>query len=216
MAAALTATALTTLATLEARLGLSTPADAVKALLRDYINFASDLIERETNRVFGAEAAIEEKVAGYGTAFLRVARTPITTLTSITFNGGAVDSSKYEIHNAKVGTIRNVNGSWTWTAAALANIAGDPLPGTERLLYTITYNGGYVLPQDDPTRDLPYDVEEACIELAKQIYFEGGRDPTVKSEKLLSWSASYKGPADLPGGLPALTARTIRRYTRAR
>lgn len=48
---------------------------------------------------------------------------------------------------------------------------------------------------------LPHDLEDACIQLASMRHQWAARNPSVASEKLLSWSASYKGEGG--GGMDA-------------
>jgi len=58
--------------------------------------------------------------------------------------------------------------------------------------------------QNNYTRDLPYDLEQACIDFVAYKYHNKGKNPAIKSEKLLSWAASYDlqsaddGFADIP------------------
>jgi hypothetical protein len=55
-----------------------------------------------------------------------------------------------------------------------------------------------------PTRTLPYDLEQACIDLVVMKYTRKGTTPGIKSEKLLSWGVSYETPitGDPFGDLP--------------
>ena len=71
---ALNSNALTTISTVETELSLT--ADAQDAELTRYIDTASDQIERYVNRKLYYGAAIVEKVAGSGDAFLWISRTP--------------------------------------------------------------------------------------------------------------------------------------------
>lgn len=65
-----------------------------------------------------------------------------------------------------------------------------------------------------PVRTLPYDLEDACLQLASLRYRWTPRDPTIASEKLKSWSASYRDAAAGGGGLTAQMMGTLTPYRR--
>lgn len=217
---ALTAHALTTLAAVKTELSISDSGS--DDILTELINRASGLIEAHCDRHFEYSAAVAEAAAGFGLTMLQVARTPLLSLTSITYDTATVDSDSYSIHSAGAGTIYR-EGGWVWTAGSLANIARDPLPGTEQKLYTVTYAGGYVTqPQVDDdgtlTRTLPYDLEQACILAVVQSYRQLGRDRAIKSESLLKYSVSYGSPppSSIVGGsgLPPEVEAMLNPYVR--
>lgn len=190
---ALTVHALTTVSTIEGELGLG--AGSATALLERLINGASEAIERFCGRHFEYEANISEKVAGYGGVRLVVSRTPVVSIASIAYNGSTISSSEYSIEDADAGLIYRSTG-WKWTAIRRPDITQDRLPGTEQKLFTVTYTGGYVTPQqaaDNPalTRSLPYDLEQACIDAVVTWYRDRGENRNITSEKVMSASLSY-------------------------
>lgn len=191
---ALNANALTTLATVKDELGISGAGD--DTFLERAINVASDRIVKFCDREFHYEASIEETSAGYGSPLLLVKKTPLLSIASVEYNDTAYDSAEYFIEDEGMGSIRRDGGVWTWTGLYRNWIVPHPVPGNERKRFTITYEGGYVTPQqklDTPTltRTLPDDLEDACVQLVAYRYRAKGRDPTIKSEKLLSASVSY-------------------------
>lgn len=162
------------------------------------INQASTLIESQAFRSFGIQSVTEE-VPGYGTLRLLVERTPLKSISEIRYDGDAIDLTEVEIENAGAGSIIRPGG-WRWTAHVKDDISRGPIPGSELNLWEVDYVGGYVLPKDDgdpaapisgASTDLPSDLELACLELIRQIQTVQSRDPTVRSEKLMSWSATY-------------------------
>lgn len=196
----LAANALTTIERAELELGLVSGAQ--DDLLARLINVASDSIERSLGRKLYYEADIAESVGGFGTMFLMASRTPIVALDSITYSGDTIGSDNYEISNADAGLIYGV-APWRFTSPAVSGITRDPYPGGTRKLYVITYDGGWVTqPQVDDdgslTRSLPWDIEDACLMLVATRYRSIGRDRSVASEKLLSWSASYRDSSVAP------------------
>lgn len=143
MAAILAQNALTVLERVRADLGLSVTTSDEKILRA--INSASALIERYCGRIFWRDTAVEEDVAGYGTTQMRLARRPINSIDSIDFNSDEIDSGDYSISDAGAGLVTKIGG-WHWTAYLANDISRGILPGTERQLYTATYDGGWYTP----------------------------------------------------------------------
>lgn len=204
MAVDLTSDALTTLDTVKDELGISvsTYDDTLKRL----INAVSRRIRSYCERVFYFEEDVEESVAGFGDTKLVVSRRPIVEISSITYDGETVSSDDYSIHSDEAGIIYRETG-WAWTARLLKNVTADPKPGTEQKLFVVTYDAGWVTPQqvvDDPTltRTLPEDLEDACLMAVTSRYQSKGQDLLIKSEKSLNYSVTYDGGRDiLPAGV---------------
>ena len=73
---------------------------------------------------------------------------------------------------------------------------------------------GYLLP-GDPQRDLPEDLERACLETVKARWFARLRDPLVKGEQVQGIaSADYWVPATGAGdpGLPLGVIGLLQRF----
>jgi hypothetical protein len=194
------------------------------------INAASDLLERRCNRKF-LLADLTEDVKGYGTDKLRVERPPVKSVTSIIYNGTSSLDITDLYTDADAGLLQ-LQGGFQWTAHFDGRAIETPgLPGTELPLYVVTYQGGWITPQYDGAaaapfsggaRDLPSDIEEACLSLVRYKY--GGRnvvrDPTVTEEKLRTWGAKYNVGNNAGGGsasmqLPADVLEVIASYQRA-
>lgn len=135
--------ALTTLTVALDELDLTTDGGTQDTRVERYIDTASADIARYCNRAFQRENDIAEDVPGFGTAFLLVSRKPILAIDSVTFDGDTVDSDSYEIYDALAGMIYSTGG-WLWTTAVREDITRPPLPGYERKLYQVTYNGGFI------------------------------------------------------------------------
>jgi hypothetical protein len=213
---ALTTKALTTLQALKDELGITDSGEDAK--LEALINRYSDRIATYCNREFHYEAARSENFAGYGYTTVDVEKPPLKSITSITYNGDTLDSASYEIHDTNAGTIYRT-ARWIWPVDSIQEITAIPIPGSERKRYTIVYTAGWVTPQqaiDDATltRDLPYDIEEACLWACTSKYRNTGRNTAVKSEKLGDWQVTYgstggivqQGFTDLPGEAKGLLA----------
>jgi hypothetical protein len=224
---ALPANALTTVETLAYELDIETPASrsAAEADLERRIGVASTAIEGYCGRHF-AEATVTEAVPGHGTQYLTVSRTPVTEITSISYDGEAVDAEDYDATEKEkaAGLIRSLAGDWYDTALLAASPSPLPLGGTEQPDYTVEYVGGYVLPKDateDSPRTLPHDLEEACIQTCVALYRQKGRDQSILSESLMSSSRSYAGSTSntaigrgLGGIIPDAVVPLLEKYRR--
>jgi hypothetical protein len=183
---ALATNALTMISTVETELSLT--ADAQDAELTRYIDTASDQIERYVNRKLYYGAAIVEKVAGSGDAFLWISRTPLSSITSVVWLGddSTVTSSTYEIWEADQGNLYR-SGGWNNTK----------ISSNDYTRYQVTYIGGWITPQQDAddgalTRDLPWDLETACISMVVGLWRQKGADRTIRSESVLNTSVHYE------------------------
>ena len=183
---ALATNALTMISTVETELSLT--ADAQDAELTRYIDTASDQIERYVNRKLYYGSAIIEKVAGSGDAFLWISRTPLSSITSVVWLGddSTVTSSTYEIWESDQGNLYRSAG-WNDTK----------ISATDYTRYQVTYVGGWITPQQDAddgalTRNLPWDLETACISMVVGLWRQRGADRTIRSETVLNTSVHYE------------------------
>ncbi len=71
-------------------------------------------------------------------------------------------------------------------------------------------------PEQAGTRDLPYDLEDACILLVAKRFRRKGKDPGIKSKKLMSYAVTYggQGAGDSVMGIPAEIAHMLNPYKR--
>ncbi len=214
----------TTVAIVQEELGIG---DIDGQYIDRLIQEASSELDQRCSRVFFRSTAFVEKVPGYGTALLRVSgRLPLLSIISIVrlsdSAGGTpetIDASLYAIDDPDIGTIRHDTG-WDWTARVAGDITRDSLAGTEERLYEVTYDGGYVTRSQDEEgdfpndeRNLPFDVERACIDLVVSRYRQRGRDKSVVSERVMSAATTYTKASgrvvglDVPPSVEALVRR---------
>lgn len=194
---ALSARALCTVALVETELGLSSGAD--DARIERLIESASRFIGNACGRPegFHHEAARVDKVTGKGGPLLYVPKTPLLSVDSIIYDpddgNETIDSTEYHIvGDGSTGEIYREAG-WVWDVAHASAVVSTPLYGTEQQLYQVTYACGYVTRPQGGSMTLPEEIEDACIQLVSGRYRWQVRDPSVTSERLLSWNASYKG-----------------------
>lgn len=212
---ALPANALTLVATLELELGLTTSPAAQTALLERLIGVVSDAIDRFCNRNFARAVVVDERVAGFGSRRLVVARTPLVSIQAVKLESAAtigstetIDAAGYYLENAEAGFIVRKSG-WENTAAISAEVQPAFLPGTEERAYLVSYTGGYILPAAGATRNLPFDLEQAAIMAAVVTYRGRG-----KYSKLVEETEASDARVFLDYVLPANARQLLNRYRR--
>jgi hypothetical protein len=169
--------AYTTIFTIKSELGISDNSQDVR--LQALIVQASGLIDGYCGRAFMRGAHIE-KIKGYGAgSCLSIKNTPIISITSIALDDEIIDASNYAIESEDAGLI---SGDFVDTAPVCYSITGmTHMAGRQQRRYNVAYIGGYLLP-DDANRNLPYEIERACIDLVRGGYYAQGRDVSIKSE----------------------------------
>lgn len=129
----------------------------------------------------GRESFVETIRYAYGVYELFLTRRPIATISSVVEDGTTLTE----------GTHFQVNKN----AGVLERLDGDDITSWSADKIVVTYSAGYILPDDEGTRDLPYEIEEAAIYtvLARMSDLDPSAvDPEVKSETLFEvYSASY-------------------------
>lgn len=128
---------------------------------------------------------------------LRLARWPVSSVTSVEEAGTILDAAAYEV-DAESGALTRLNGNAPsfWAAGKVV----------------VTYVAGWLLP-GDLGRNLPAEIEDAVIELVKASTFARGRDPAIKSEQADGIdSVTYFFGTPGGGLMPASVAMKLGRY----
>jgi hypothetical protein len=206
---------LASLADVKQELGLSLAVSPHDALLLRKLYAASARIEKYCNRRF-SRATTTDKVRSTGGTFLLLERVPVVSIGAILDPGGAVVSTDlYALQDPAAGLVKRLTGLWEDTALRVADFSEHTrFPGTEGADYTVTFDAGYVTgwhvdPRTDTTKpavagaftaeqkNIPADLEEAVIKLTVAGFKSRGavRDPTLASESLSRYSASFGGAA---------------------
>lgn len=188
---ALNTNALTTVATIEGDLGISDP-----GTFERLINVVSAFVASYCDREFHFQSGKVENLIGTGGQYLHTALRPIVELTSISFDGDALtvtvppdSDDDAEVHNASAGIIYIKSGA-NHSGQRSGGILSANLPGTERKLYKVTFDGGYVTPPQGGTITLPSDLEDAVVMMVAWRHRNAGRDLGIQSEKVLSETQS--------------------------
>lgn len=191
---------LTVLATVKARLGLTGTSE--DALLAALIHEASAAIARHCRRVFGSESLQQNfYLEGGRPDALTLARRPVSTITEITIDGAALDEADYLLA-ADTGMIYRLS-------------AGAPICWSGSLI-EVAFDAGYAL-----LEELPFDIEQACIEMVRLAYFASGaraRDPllmAVSVPDVASETYQIGQRLDMQGGLPDDIAARLAPYREA-
>jgi len=163
-------------------------------LLAYYIDEATQQIKNFCNRDFGRETDIVEKIQGNDTYFLSVAKMPLTSIASITYEGTAIAASNYEVWDAGQGLIRRDDKPF------------EKSPDNDR--YVVTYTAGYVLP-GSAGANLPADIEKACVLLVKDAWQSRNREMEVASERVdgvyqVTYAQGANGSTGVPGKVQAM------------
>lgn len=168
------------------------------------------------------DAARLERVPGFGRPRLVLELTPILSIASVALpDGTALSSGDYSIEDSDAGFLYR-SGGWPYTGAARPGLppASDPDVGSEANAIAVTFAGGWVTPAQatksgwaGPARSLPYDLEEACVQLCTNLYRAGGQAQNIASESLGDYSVAYADRARV-GVMTASIQELISRYVR--
>jgi hypothetical protein len=133
-----------------------------------------------------------------------LSRYPVIGATSVADGAISIDDTLFQV-DGEMGSISFSHSVWLRSGV-------------------VQYRAGYVLPEDAnvPTgaSRLPGDVEAACLETVKSLYFSGGpeaRDPRIRSDSTEGVGAtSYFDPKDGESLLPTTVAGVLGEYTMRR
>jgi len=178
----------------EAKVSLRLPTNGTTndELLKFAINRASDEVNWTCARDFAYETVIEKfhEILNPITR-LYLSRYPVKPeeVVSIDVNNSSIDPATYEV-DEQSGKVTILGGIW----------AED---------VTVTYSGGYKIPQGVPPA-----LRQACLLLTREAYYSSLRgDPSVRSithkESRIMYfdpNAALKGSAGAGGGTPAAKA----------
>lgn len=160
--------ALTTIDVVREQLGLDPEDTSQDALLARMINGASDAIRTYCDRDF-ARARRRDRFEGSGGPVLLLPLYPVVSVESVSVNGEVVPSDDYDV-DAATGRIIRRAGLW---------------PLGSGLVVEVVYEGGYITPEQARNglgeRNLPYDLEEACIATVMSWFSRRNMPPDVQS-----------------------------------
>lgn len=214
------ATALTTLASLKAVLGITGTTQDERLSLT--INAASAAIENYCQTQFARATVTNERHPQAGSLRLVVKRVPVLSVTGITADGTALDISELIVESSKGGILYRPGGfpRSGYDRSALAN---RPLVGSETPDLLVTYEAGYVTPAqsdetggdyDGDTVTLPAPLQMACVKLAASFYQDGNTAREVARESIDNTSIYYRPDGSDGEGIPSGLLPLLRAYRR--
>lgn len=218
MAITVTSTAttklLTELETVKRELGITD--NTSDKFLWDLIHQATDFIVTYCGRQFARETVTETKQALYPQQpWMVLTRTPIISISGVSFNGSTVSSTTYTIEDPDAGLVFRETG---WTTTQIYDFAIERQPTNwGRKEWSFTYTAGYICPGSTVSdRTLPYDLERACIDLIKWRYNQQGDfNPGIKRQRTGDASEEYFGPTSDDGTfIPPTVSSILDRYRR--
>lgn len=166
------------------------------------IKYVSDFIRRVTGRKF-AEETVLETVRGFGNTQLMLLRYPVTDIQSISLRGELI--TDYELSDPEVGILYRRRG-WEWSVQNVNGVGLNPIPNSEDFIYSATYTGGYCMPcANGCTRTLPYDIEQAAIELIG-MYLDS-TPLNISQIKVGDYTTTYRA------GIPETISAVLKNYT---
>lgn len=176
--------ALTTYATVKAELGLTD--DTQQAFIERQINIASQRIENYCSRKFKKQTYTLENYEGTGGLYLLLTNFPVTEVTKIVIDDTEYDVSDFKIDYAKGIIYFEDVFSASGVCEGISNFSNKIL-----LSIQVTYTAGYVLPNDAGTRNLPYDLDQCCVDEVVSKYEQKGTKKRTKSWSLGNASKSF-------------------------
>ena len=137
-----------------------------------------------------------------------LARRPLVSISEVRLSDAIVLAALYKIDDAGAGILFKETG---WQSTVLMQTAFEafipPRPGEPD--WAVDYVAGYIMPGfSTGVRDLPFDLERACIEIVKTLWHRRKDDPLVKSQRIGDASETLFS-AD---GFPPPIKRTLDRW----
>lgn len=163
--------------------------------LSELIKQASAIVARHCKRVFAKET-VSETLRRVRAPHIALQRFPVTAVSSITADGTALAAADYEV-DAKRGLVYRLSGTcriaWCYDEVVIA------------------YTGGY-----DLLATLDRDLERATIEIVKDLFFSGPRDPRVRSVEVpgVISKTYYIGDFSPDGPMPPMAVQLLEPYIR--
>lgn len=142
-------------------MGVTSPTDEQTAKMETAILQASGLFDRFLDRVLAEEDVTDHFRQPRGEV-LRLSRYPVVEVLEVIEAGTELTPDDYELDE--------------FTGQLWRLSDGDRIWWSDAGVITVSYTGGYGLPDD-----LPADIQRAAIEQSKATYMAGGRDPTLRS-----------------------------------
>lgn len=158
------------------------------------IDRASTFVTTYTGRTFGVRTLKETLVSPntmpmMGGFRLILTGTPVNSITEVKHNDSVIDSTYYFIEDPEAGFVFHKYRFFSSTIYTGPIVLQPTRYG--QYDWEITYDCGYVMPEDTENRTLPYDLEMAVIQMVANSYRGQSIDTSVSRETIGESSVSY-------------------------
>lgn len=176
-------------------LGISGTAE--DAALQSAITMQSRIIAEYCQRRFGLAEAIETFTFDRGEIILQrqalvLSLYPVSEILEVSSAGATDADYDFDPESGRLWT----GGTWPWWPAAPIE-SGVPYQGK----ISVTYSGGYDLPEDAPARLQRAVIE--CVSSVRATSAGGYRDPTIREVQHGDTRISYVSPSFASGAISA-------------
>jgi hypothetical protein len=157
------------------------------------INSASNLVSKYCNRRFIADTYTEYHY-GSGRQRLVLDQYPVNQITSVKVDSAALTAGTDYVTSDQTYLDQGIvfkNDGWTWSGY-LTGLVGEPTAPVDNI--EVVYSAGYTL-EPETSRTLPYDLEDAVISMAADLYGEQ-QDGTVGLKRLTQGKLTYEWDAN--------------------
>jgi hypothetical protein len=181
--------------------------------IENLIGRATATIERYCGRVLARER-VRETVHGGSLRYLLLSRRPVVEIHAAAAGSDVlVDGTGYALQGAGSGVLQVTHWSASDDERRWLEMGGPRLYDAKpaaNVAYAVEYTGGYITPgwiEEGETAetppDLPLDLEDACLELVRDMIAGRGRDPLVQQTRLGDFGETYRRPGEVAGALKA-------------
>ena len=205
---------LVTLSKVKARLGVTSTTDDTK--LTEIIDEVSQLVCDFLGTDL-AKQTYTETLAGNNRTYLLLARVPIVSITSVSYQGNAY--ADYSVADYNAGLLYREDGFY-YQSPSISRLVHDPHPSLKAKEWVIVYEAGYTLPageEPDTSSEfmLPISMRAHVYDLIEFYYRSSVRDVAVKKRVDGDMQEEYFSEAELGShGFPMNIEKGLARFKR--
>jgi hypothetical protein len=166
-------------------------------MVGEWIDQASSAISSYCQRSFGRQV-LKQTFRGATGDVLILDAVPISSIQEVRADGSVVDASGYDV---------------SLGSGLLYRLANDARVPWAAQRVEVTFQAGWILPGAS-SRNLPFDIERACLLIVSASAAGSTRDPMLRSETIEGvGSASWIASAEM-GSLPPQAEALLRPYSK--
>jgi hypothetical protein len=202
---------LVTLAKVKSRFGITSSSDDAKLteIIDEVSQFVCDFLDSDL-----AKQTYTESLPGNNRTYLMLARVPLVSISTITYQGVAV--TDYEIADYNSGLLYRESG-WSYVSQSWSRLVHDPHPSFRKQDWSIVYDAGYTLPAgEDPDTSaeyrLPLSLRSVVYDLIGFHYRDVSEGGSVKSRVVGDMEEVYSDIGTT--GVPIAIEKSLGRFKR--